>query len=94
MTIIEQENAVFDITIMSITSAKETSFVFEPRIEPKHRLYRISSMKSRAKTMRHNQTAQTFIKSLLEHHALNRSYRFITDNIVPNLLFRRREVVV
>ncbi len=64
----------------------------ENRIETS--LYRISSMKSRAKTMRHNQTAQTLIKSLLERHALNRSYRFITDNIVSNLLFRRREVIV
>jgi len=59
MTIIEQENAVFDITITSITNAKKMSLIFESRIESKHRLYRISSMKSRAKTMRHNQTAQT-----------------------------------
>ena len=61
MTIIEQENTIFDITITSIMSAKKTSFIFESRIESKHRLYRISSMKSRAKTMHHNQTAQTLL---------------------------------
>jgi len=59
MTIIEQENTVFNITIMSIMNAKKTFFIFESRIESKHCLYRISSMKSRAKMMHHNQTAQT-----------------------------------
>ncbi len=35
-------------------------------------------MKSRARTMHCKETAQTRIKSLLERHALDRSYRFIT----------------
>jgi len=59
MTIIEQENIVFNIIIINITSAKKISFIFESRIELKHHLYKISSMKSRAKMMHHNQTAQT-----------------------------------
>jgi len=54
MIIIEQKNTVFNIIIMSIMNAKKISFIFELRIESKHHLYRISSMKSRAKTMYHN----------------------------------------
>jgi len=51
MIIIEQKNTVFDIIITSITNAKKTSLIFESRIELKHYLYKISSMKSRAKMM-------------------------------------------
>ncbi len=45
------------------------------------------TMKSRAKTMRHNQTAQTLSPRvyLLERHALDRSYRFITWYIASKL---------
>jgi hypothetical protein len=57
-------------------------------------LYKISLMKSRAKTMHHNQTAQTLIKSLLKHHMLNKSYKFIIDNIMLNLLFQRCKVIM
>ena len=55
MTIIEQENIVFNITITSIMSAKKLSltFVIEDW-KSKHLLYKISSMKSRTKTMHHN----------------------------------------
>jgi len=85
--IIKQKNAVLNIIIISIMNAEKTFFIFESRIELRHRLYKISSMKSKAKTMYHNQTAQTLIKSLLKYHALNKSYKFIIDNIVSNLLF-------
>ena len=40
-------------------NAKKASFIFESRIELKHHLYKISSMKSKAKMIHHNQTAQT-----------------------------------
>ncbi len=35
-------------------------------------------MKSRARTMNRKETTQARIKGLLERHALDRSYRFIT----------------
>ena len=78
MAIIEQENAVFGITITSITSAKKSSFVFaiEDR-KPKHRC--IEYRQWRAEQERCVTTNSTDTrKSLLERHALNRSYRFIT----------------
>jgi len=62
MTIIEQENAVFNIIIMSIMNAKKSSLMFaiedqkSKHQKSKHHLYKISLMKSRVKTMHHNQT--------------------------------------
>jgi len=55
MTIIKQKNTVFCVTIMSITSAKNSS----SRSKIETSLYRISSMKSRARTMNCRWTAQT-----------------------------------
>jgi len=50
----------FDITITSITNAKKS---WSSRSEIGTSLYRISSMKSRARTMHSKKTAQTRIKS-------------------------------
>ncbi len=58
MAIIEQKNTVFDITTTSTTGAKESS----SRPKTGTSLYRISSMKSRARTMHCKETAQTRIK--------------------------------
>ncbi len=38
-------------------------------------------MKSRARTVHSKETAQTRSKSLLERHALDRDYRFITGTL-------------
>ncbi len=55
MTIIKQKNTVFCVTITSITNAKNLS----SRSKIETSLYRISSMKSKARTMHCRQTAQT-----------------------------------
>jgi len=96
MTIIEQENTVFGITITSITNAKESSFVFatEDR-KPEHRC--IEYRQWRAEQRRCVTTNSTGTrKSLLERHALNRSYRFIIWYIASKLTVsaaRSRRVV-
>ncbi len=77
MAIIEQENTVFYITTTNTTGAKESS----SRPETGTSLYRISSIKSRARTMHCKETAQARIKSLLERHALDRSYRFMNGTL-------------
>ncbi len=60
MAIIKQKNTVFGITTTSTTGAKES---WSSRSETGTSLYRISSTKSRARTVYCKETAQTRIKS-------------------------------
>ncbi len=85
MTIIEQENTVFIITITSITSAKKLSFVFviENR-KSKHRCIEYCLWRAEQERCVTTNSTDTR-KSLLERHALNRSYRFIIWYIVSKL---------
>ncbi len=92
MTIIEQENAVLRYNHKHY-ECKETSFIFKSRIKSKHHC--IKYRQWRAEQRRCVTTNSTDIcKSLLKHHALNRSYRFIIDNTMSVLLFQWREVIV
>ncbi len=77
MTIIEQENTVFNIIIMSITSAKKSSFIFviENR-KSKHRCIKYHQWRAEQRWCVTTNSTDTR-KSLLKRHALNRSYRFI-----------------
>jgi len=70
MAIIEQGNAV-----PTTTGAKETFFVFGPKIEDRNIVVDIGN-EEQGKDDALQQTAQALIKSLLERHALDRSYRF------------------
>ncbi len=92
MIIIEQENAVLRYNHKH-HECKETSFVFESRIESKHRCIKYHQWRAEQRRCVTTNSIDT-CKSLLEHHALNKSYRFIIDNTVSVLLFQRREVVV
>jgi hypothetical protein len=85
MIIIEQENTVFDITITSITSAKKSSFVFaiENR-KSKHHCIKYHQWRAEQERCVTTNSTDTR-KSLLERHALNRSYRFIIWYIVSKL---------
>ena len=94
MTIIEQENTV---SALQSRASRMQRNVFRLRIENRTEtsLYRISSMKSRAKTMRHNQTAQTLSSRV--YSSITRWIEAIDsllDNIVSISLFRLREAVV
>ncbi len=65
---------------------KETSFIFELKIKLKHHC--IKHHQWRAKQRWCITINSTDIhKSLLEHHMLNRNYRFIIDNTMLILLF-------
>jgi len=71
---------VFSITTMSTTGAKES---WSSRWETGTSLYRISSMKSRARTMHCKETAQTRIKSLLERHSAACSHCVAGERFSP-----------
>jgi len=47
-------------------------------------------MKSRARTMHCKKTAQASIKSLLERHALDRSYRFMNGTLSNSIVSAAR----
>ncbi len=63
---------------------KETSFIFESWIELKHRCIKYHQWRAEQRWCVTINSTDTH-KSLLEHHALNRSYRFIIWYIVSNL---------
>ncbi len=90
--IIKQENIVLHYNHEHY-KCKETSFIFESRIELKHRCIKYHQWKAEQKWCVTINSTDT-CKSLLEHHMLNRSYKFIIDNIVSVLLFQWREVIM
>ena len=75
-----REHSFTYVTITSITSAKKTFFIFESRIESRHRCIEYHQWRAEQRRCviikQHRHFHQEF--TLLERHTLNRSYRFIT----------------
>ncbi len=65
---------------------KETSFVFESRIESKHRCIEYHQWRAEQRRCVTTNSTDTH-KSLFKRHALNRSYKFIIDNTVSIYCF-------
>ena len=92
ITIIEQENAVLRYNHKH-HKCKETFFIFKLKIESKHHCIKYHQWRAEQRwCITINST--DIHKSLLKHHMLNKSYRFIIDNTVSILLFQWCEVVV
>ncbi len=94
MIIIEWEHSSTYVTIMSITNAKKTSFVFELRIESKHRCIKYHQWRAEQRRCVINEQHK---HSLRVYSSITRWIKVIDsllDNTVSILLFQLREAIV
>ncbi len=94
MIIIELEHSSTYVTIMSITNAKKTSFVFELRIESKHRCIKYHQWRAKQRRCVINEQHK---HSLRVYSSITRWIKVIDsllDNTVSILLFQLREAIV